>query len=481
MDIKKIFIEGRPIADIIQDLKQSTLLVPSWDDLEKDYDPNQHAIITDKSRRPRDKIRGGQRDVPAKITYAAEKIATRRVAQMAFSTPVKRRYKTADDETKKSQAKAMEAVYNTNRIDGVNMKRFKAFFASCQVFTIWYTVDEENELYGFKSAKKLKCRSYSPMPQKMSGITHAVPYVLFDEYDDLQVISFQYSVRKDGTSVPRFDTYTKTLHYQWEQRGDKWEPTTQDGLPEPITILTHPISYWWRYAPFFEGVQNNRDEIEFSMSRGSDVIRKNIQPIVVIKGKLINEAEVPVGDKAREVYHVEVGGDVTTVSPAIKQTDAKLHIDLMKENIEEETQMPNLTIDRIKGSGDSGAARETLLTDPHLRVMEEAHDILTGLHREGNVIKRFLGQMNKSWEKTIMQLEVEHIITPFVQKDKAATVATYSQATGGKAIMSQQDAVEAAQLVEDTEEGLRRLKLEADEDAAREAAYRTQDIFATAQ
>lgn len=481
MDIGKIFDTGRKVEDIIEDLKQNTLNIPTWANLEKDFDTKNHEVITDSTRRPKDKMKGGQRDVAAKITYAAEKIAVRRVTQMGFSTPVKRRYLTDDDELKKKQAKAIEAVYKTNRINGINMKRFFAYFASCQVFTIWYTVDDRNSLYGFDCEKKLKCRSYSPMPQSMSGITNAIPYVVFDEYDDLQVISFEYKIKRDNVDVRRFDSYTKEKHYQWENDGKEWTPSTADGNPEPITILTHPIVYWWRYSPFYEGVQNNRDEIEFSMSRGSDVIRKNIQPIVVIKGKLLNQGDVPVGDKAREVYQVEIGGDVNTVAPAIKQEDTKTFIEMLKENIEEETQMPNLTIDRIKGSGDSGAARETLLTDPHLRVMEEAHDILSGLHREGNIIKRFLGQMNKAWEKTIMDLEIEHVITPFIQKDRETTVNTYIQATGGKPIMSQQDAVETAGLVSDTEQCLERLRKEADEDAAREANTRSIEMFPMAR
>ena len=69
MDIGKIFDTGRKVDDIIEDLKQNTLNIPTWANLEKDFDTKNHDVITDSTRRPKDKMKGRQRDVAAKITY----------------------------------------------------------------------------------------------------------------------------------------------------------------------------------------------------------------------------------------------------------------------------------------------------------------------------------------------------------------------------------------------------------------------------
>ena len=148
--LEEIFEEGRKPEDIIADLCSCTKDVPTWTELEKLYDESKHPIKNDPTLRPVEKSNAdGQRDVPAKISYPAEKIAVRRMAQMAFSIPVKRVYSAAN-EAEKAFADAIEKVYDAVRIDGVNMKRMKAYFASCEMATVWYVTDDGGEKHGQK-------------------------------------------------------------------------------------------------------------------------------------------------------------------------------------------------------------------------------------------------------------------------------------------------------------------------------------------
>ncbi|OFY43993.1 MAG: hypothetical protein A2X18_07640 [Bacteroidetes bacterium GWF2_40_14] len=475
IDINKIITPERKYADIISDLKKKSVVIPAWSDLEKLYIPKQHRIITDKSLRPKPKIKDGQREIPAKVTYAAEMITTNRMTQMAFSIPVKRIYKTDKDKTKKEQAAAMEAIYKHARIDGVNMNRWKAYFACCEVMTIWYTVEEENKLYGFDSKFKLKCRSYSPMPQKTSKITQASLYPIIDEYEDMIAMSFEYVVDNNGVKSTYFETYTKTAHYKWVTEGTKETDVVIDG--EVIKIKKHPLFYAWRPAPIYEDISDDRDEIEFTLSRTSDIIRRNSAPIVKLIGKTIGET--PVGDRAREVYQMELGGDVDTVSPSISPESAKYYVSTLKQNMEEYTQLPNLSLENIKSiSAISGEARKTLLTDAHLKVGEEKHDIIYALDRECNIIKAFLGEMNTAWKESIKDLSVEHVITPFIQNDEVAEIDKTMKATGGKAVMAQKTAISMLGMVEDPEAEMLLIKAEEDADAER---TRKTDVFTNAE
>ena len=96
MDINEIISDERPVVDIIADLKDKSIPVPAWSDLEKDYDPTKHEIMTNPALRPREKRKkNGQLDRPAKILYPAEKIVTRRMNQMCFTIPVERKYETS--------------------------------------------------------------------------------------------------------------------------------------------------------------------------------------------------------------------------------------------------------------------------------------------------------------------------------------------------------------------------------------------------
>lgn len=182
-----ILDSSRPIDDIINDLKEKSVCVPLWDELIKDYEPTLHAIVSDTITR-KDKTKSdGTTEKASRIYIGLEKLLTKRMTEFMFSIPVKRVYHNIEDnETRQQIAKAIENIYKYARIDSENIKRGNAYFASCEVFTIWYTVENPNSLYGFQSRFKLKCKTYSPM----EGVRL---YPLLDELGDMIAMSFEYS------------------------------------------------------------------------------------------------------------------------------------------------------------------------------------------------------------------------------------------------------------------------------------------------
>lgn len=472
MDINEIISDGRPIKDIIADLKDKSIPVPEWSKLEKDYDPTKHEIMTNPALRPKEKRKkNGQLDRPAKILYPAEKIVTRRMNQMCFTIPVERKYETGEDETLKAIAKAIEAVYEKVRINGVNKNRMRAYFGACEVCTIWYAVEEENEDYGFKSKYKFKCRSYSQMPTRMSKISEANLYPVFDDYDDMIAMCIEYAITRRNQKTYYFDVYTKDLFKSYSSKNGLYDDAEVEEAK--ITIGKIPAVYLWRPAPIYDGIANNREDIELTLSRTSDVIRKNSAPIVKVVGELIGEK--PEGGESREVYKLKDGGDVGLVSPALSHESAQYYIAQLKENIEEDTQMPNLSMTNVKSLGNIGEdARKTLLADAHMKVGEEKDDLIWAFDRECNIIKAFLGEANNAWIEGLKKLKVTHHITPFVQNDRAARIAELTEATGGKTIMSQRTAIERLGEVRDIDAEIERIQ--AEENASREAS-RVVDVF----
>ena len=188
-EITAILDSTRPVDNIINDLKEKSVCVPSWDKLIKDYEPTMHDIVTDTVTR-QNKVRSdGTVEQASRIYVGLEKLLTKRITEFMYSIPVKRIYHNIEgNPTRQQIAKAIEAIYKYARIDSENIKRGNAYFASCEVFTIWYTVESPNTLYGFTSKYKLKCKTYSPM----DGVKL---YPLLDELGDMIAMSFEYTKR----------------------------------------------------------------------------------------------------------------------------------------------------------------------------------------------------------------------------------------------------------------------------------------------
>jgi hypothetical protein len=136
----------------------------------------------------------------------------------------------------------------------------------------------------------------------------------------------------------------------------------------------------------------------------------------------------------------------------------KYYTDTLKQNMEEELQLPNLSFDNVKSiSAITEGARKTLLADAHLKVGDEGGDMIEFFDRECNVIKAFLGEMNSSWKSTIMDLEVEHIITPFIQNDESAQIDKITKATQ-KPVMSQKTGIEKLGVVTNIDQEYKQLQ-----------------------
>lgn len=128
-EITAILDSSRPIDDIINDLKEKSVCVPSWDELIKDYEPTLHAIVSDTITR-KDKTKSdGTTEKASRIYIGLEKLLTKRMTEFMFSIPVKRVYHNIEDnETRQQIAKAIENIYKYARIDSENIKRGNAYF-----------------------------------------------------------------------------------------------------------------------------------------------------------------------------------------------------------------------------------------------------------------------------------------------------------------------------------------------------------------
>lgn len=460
-EITAILDSTRPVDNIINDLKEKSVCVPSWDKLIKDYEPTMHDIVTDTVTR-QNKVRSdGTVEQASRIYVGLEKLLTKRITEFMYSIPVKRIYHNIEgNPTRQQIAKAIEAIYKYSRIDSENIKRGNAYFASCEVFTIWYTVESPNTLYGFTSRYKLKCKTYSPM----DGVKL---YPLLDELGDMIAMSFEYTKKVKNEQITFFETYTANMHYKWKQEGSGWELVKS----EPVAILKIPGVYAYCSVPIYHGLSYIRKEIEYTLSRNSDVIAYNSAPILKIAGGIKGSENK---GESRRVYRVEQNGDVAYVSWAQSIEALKYHVDTLVKLFWSQSQMPDISFENMKSLGNIGFdARQTLLTDAHLRVGDESGAWIEAFERECSVIKAFLKMMNVTWKGEVDNVEVEHVITPFIQNDEKSEIEKWVTASGGKAVVSQLEAIKNLGISTDPQETLSQIQKE-DETASR---IRVSNIF----
>jgi len=472
--IKEIFSAGST-GTIITELKKKSVEVPDWKDLLLDYEPTKHKICHDMIGRKDRQRSDGVLEKAARIYVGMEKLLSHRYNEYTFSLPVKRAYSNIEDnQMRQDIANAIEAIYKHARIDAVNLKRGLAYYAACEIFTIWYTVERENTLYGFPSKYKLKCKTYSPM----DGVRL---YPLIDEKDDMLAMSFEYEKKDGERTITYFETYTEDRHYLWKRDSgspDGWSEVlmeesedgeTQSG--ESINILKIPGAYLWRPVPVYHGLTLIREEIEYTLSRNSDVIAYNSAPVLKISGKVIGEEDK---GESRRAWRMENGGDVAYVSWNQSVEALKYQIDMLVKLFFMQAQMPDVSFDNLKGLGSIGYdARQTLFTDAHLKIGDEAGPWIEFLERECNVIKAFLKKMNVKWEKEIDNVDVEHIITPFVQNDEKYEIEKWMKANGDKPLVGHLESIRKAGVSEDPDAAF--AEYEQEQNASLES--RVQDIF----
>lgn len=431
-EITAILDSTRPVEYIIGDLKNKSVCVPSWSNLIKDYEPTLHAIVNDNVGR-KDKIKSdGTVEKASRIYIGLEKLLTKRMTEFMFSIPVRRVYHNIDgNDTRQQIAKAIDNIYKYARIDSENIKRGNAYFASCEVFTIWYTVENTNSLYGFPSKYKLKCKTYSPMDGVML-------YPLLDELGDMLAMSFEYSKKVKNENITFFETYTSSAHYKWKQKDSEWEQVKV----EPISILKIPGVYIYRTVPIYHDLSPLRNDIEYTISRNSDVIAYNSAPLLKVAGSIQGKEDK---GESRRVFRVENGGDVAYVSWSQAIEALKYHVNTLTNLFWSQAQIPDISFDNMKALGNIGFdARQTLLTDAHLKVGDESGAWIEAFERECSVIKAFVKSMNVSWASEVDNVEVEHVITPFIQLDEDAITDRLIKQNGGKAIKSQLQTIREA-------------------------------------
>ena len=435
--IKDILGSDTTEREKITALKQKTVSVPAWSGqkgLESEYDPTKHPVMN-KQLYP-DIVRDDGVERVTRITLSFQKLAAVRMSELCTGIPVKRIYKPENDR-QKLVAEAMEKIFDRNRINSVNTKRCKQLFAGCEIFTLWYAVEQRNSLYGFNSLLKLRCRTFSPMLGDEL-------YPFFDEYGDMVAMSIGYTRKVGRKNVQYFDTYTDgedSRHIKWSHEGGEWA-IIED---ENTTLLKIPGVYAWRPMPIWEDTSRNVFEMEWSLSRNGNYLRENSKPkFVVCANEVIQYGDEKSPDKEfKAVSQFPTGAKAEYVTWQQATESLKFHIETLRSLYFTQLQLPDWSYEKMSQQALSGESRKQMFIDAELKVGDESGDLLEFFDREVNVVKAFLKlMMGAAYHADIDALPVENKVTPYRITDRKEKIEELTAANGNLPIMSQRESIE---------------------------------------
>lgn len=434
MTIEELLKSGASAETIISALKEKSIIVPVWSGrygLVQQFDPTKHPVMN-KQKYP-DIVTDDGIEYVTRITCDLQRLATKRMTELVTGIPVKRVYK-PDNDRQKEIASYIESIYERNRIDSVNNERCNMLFAGCEVLTLWYAIEERNNLYGFNSPLKLRCRNFSPMLGDDL-------YPLFDEYGDMIAMSVGYSRKKGRKLVQYFDTYTANKHIKWSNENGSWQEVEN----EDITLGKIPGIYMWRPTPIWEDTSKTVYEIEWALSRNGNYLRQNSKPLfVVFADEAISYGDEKSPNKEfRSIMQYPKGSTAQYVTWQQAVENLKYYVGELRSLFFTQLQLPDWSYEKMSQQALSGESRKQMFIDAQLKVKDESGRLIEFFDREINVIKAFLKVMlGENYHKDIDALKVEMLITPFAITDEKDTINNLMAANGGEPIMSQRESIE---------------------------------------
>ena len=421
-------------AQKVAALKEKSINVPVWGGrygLVRQYDPNKHPVM-DKSKYP-DVVSKDGIEYVTRVTLDLQRLAAKRMTELCCGIPVKRVYRPEND-TQKDIVSYLEAIFDRNRIDSFNVERLNMLFAGCEFMTLWYAVESPNNLYGFDSKLKFRCRNFSPMLGDDL-------YPLFDEYGDMIAMSVGYSRKVAKKNVNFLDAYSATQHIKYSNVGGEWAEVEN----EQITMGKIPAVYVYRPTPIWEDTSKTVYEIEWALSRNGNYLRKNSKPIFVVLADEI----IKFGDEKKEseefkaVMQYPKGSTAQYVTWSQAIENLKFYVSELRTLFFTQLQLPDWSYEKLSQQALSGESRKQLFIDAQMKVKDESGRLLEAFDREVNVVKAFLKTvLPERMHKEIDALKVETKITPFSITDAKETVDMLLTANGGEPIMSQRESIE---------------------------------------
>jgi hypothetical protein len=397
--------------DLVNALQVSSYKLPAWTELKKEYEPTLHKIMTDYTLYPVKRGSAGGDDFK-RTPLGLQKLAVNRISQSMFSTPVERKYKY--DETNEQERTAvaiLEQIYKTeNFIDSENMERAKKLHASCQIVTVWATIDTPTTIEDTAATKTLIHKTYS----EIDGYNI---YPQIDAMGTLVVLSIGYTTA-DGTT--RMDVYTPKQILNLIKK-DNWEIETS----KPTLFM--PLVYTNMDTPVWGGQDGTLlvEQLEEMESFQGLYVKRNALPTFTIDwGELNGSTQNTATEKdndARRLIEIGKGGVMKDVTWAGAGESVKDRYTRIRNSYFEQVQMPDLSFATLINSNTSADNKEFMFTDAHQKARDLGGEWERFFYLELRLVKDFMKIMYPSLAKALASISIRSVIKPYSVRTKKET------------------------------------------------------------
>ena len=468
MTIQEILFKGSQ-NDIIEELKKRNSTAP---DIKKylkqlnidDHDINDATLRPDKIVKVTDAsgdVTGTRPEKVARIALSLQKLIVNRAAAFAFGNAPDITTETTDENEQKVYKACLKIL-----TDNKSVSHNKNMAKSCMKFTesaeLWFPRPGKHNNYGFDSEFKIKVRIFSA--DKGDSL-----YPLFDEYGDMIAFSREFKAKENGKEIEYFETYTSDYILKWKKENAEWtEVFGKDGKRVQNMLGKIPVVYISQPEAEWSDVQNLINELELLLSRFSDTVAYHGSPKIFVTGDILGFAK-----KGEEGAIISGGKDATAnyLAWPYAPDAVKLEKETLLNLIFTITQTPDISFDSLKGIGQIAYnTLKLMFLDAHLKVEDKKEIYIEMLQRRMNILKAFVGKLDNKLSAASSNLDLSVDIVPYMPGDLASDIQNLTNATAGKAILSQKTAVAKSGLVKDAE---KEYKLIQEEDSA----SNIQDIF----
>lgn len=281
-------------------------------------------------------------------------------------------------------------------------------------------------------------------------------YYRFDEFGTLIAWARGYKVKSGtGVEVEHFDVETKDHFYLHRKVDGRWELETRPNIAEKISMVLYTREEW--DSKDVDILIERREQLTSSKAENNDATGN---PILKLTGTVQNLPNVA---KSVKVVQMEPGGEAEYLYPAMSVDLIKEEREDLKELINYITDTPDFSMDSMKAIGTtSGKAIELMFFPAILKSIRNRIEIEELFDRMMEVIKNLLVKINVVGisKEQMDKLKVKFEFTNPLPENEADLIDMLSVSTGGKAILSQEEAANLHPLTKDGAENWNRLKSE---------------------
>ena len=428
-------------AELMAVLEESKKLInPKIGEYIAQYNPETHAIITDKAKYP-DKIietpEGTSTQPINRLALAIQKMIVDKSVAFGFGRAVTYLW------TDKEAGQTVEKIFKQNKLNSLTRKIARDCYTTSHTAELWYPValNPEDATDEDKTAFRLRCIH-------LNATKGDIFYPVFDNGD---MVAFVREIKKknlEGVEKDYAEIYTAENTRTLINDGGWQESADFPVKPNPIKKI--PVVYASQDTSEWFDVQRLIDRLEGLVSGHAEVNDYHFAPKLKASGKINGFAKK--GEKGA-VFEMENGASLDYLTWNQGTESLSLEFNQLWDAIFKITQTPDISFENMKSFGAvSGVAWQYFFMDAHLKVEMKREIWDDYLIRRVNIVKAFIGKLlDVSQDDTMKELDAEIQINPYIINDVATKINYLTTATGGKAVISQATAVKDLDMTEDAE------------------------------